>query len=283
MTFDFHTHIFPEKIRKNREEFYKKDPYFRLLYGPKKGKRLAKMIGASELIMAMDQAGIDKSVVCGFTWLDFKLCRESNDYLLDSMVRFPERLIGFVSIHLNDTEKSILEIERCVGSGMRGVGELTPEVQRVQLNDQGRIGPIMEVIKKLGVPFLIHANETVGHNYPGKGKTELRQFYDFITSYPEVKFVLAHWGGGLFFYELMPEVAKALKNVFYDTAASPFIYYPKVYPVALQIVGPDKILFATDFPLAGHKRYINEIESADLSEKDKKKIYGDNARKILNL
>jgi hypothetical protein len=283
MIIDFHTHIFPKFVRKNREEFCKKDPYFRLLYKSKKGKCLPKMVGASELVSAMDQAGVEKSVVCGFTWSDYKLCQESNDYLLESINRFPERLIGFAAVHLKDTEKSISEIERCVKRGMKGVGELTPEAQRVSLDDQESIKPIMELIKKLKATLLIHTNETVGHSYPGKGKTDLRKFYDFIVAYPEVTIVLAHWGGGLFFYELMPEVAKVVKHVYYDTAASPFIYLPKIYSIALQIIGSDKILFATDFPLIDQKRYINEIESMGISKEDRKKIYGGNAKKLLNL
>ncbi len=72
---------------------------------------------------------------------------------------------------------------------------------------------------------------------PGKGRTPLDRFYELILSFPKLTILLAHWGGGLPFYELMPEVAKAMANVYYDTAASPFLYSTKIYATVSEIVG----------------------------------------------
>ena len=60
-----------------------------------------------------------------------------------------------------------------------------------------------------------------------------------------VRLVLAHWGGGLPFYALMPEVAESLSDVYFDTAASPFLYDAKVFETAASIVGPGHIMAAT--------------------------------------
>ena len=85
------------------------------------------------------------------------------------------------------------------------------------------------------------------------------------------------------FYELMPEVAKATSRVYYDTAASLFLYTSKVYSIAVQIIGADKILFGTDYPLIDPKRYFKQIEGSGLSGEDKGKIYGANAKRLLRL
>ena len=45
------------------------------------------------------------------------------------------------------------------------------------------------------------------------------------------------------------EVKGVLQNVWFDTAASPFLYQPEMYRVAGEAVGFDKILFGSDFPL----------------------------------
>jgi hypothetical protein len=62
MIIDFHTHIFPEEIRKNREKYFFSEPAFKLLYGSPKDR----IAGAQDIVAAMDSEGIDKSVVMGF-------------------------------------------------------------------------------------------------------------------------------------------------------------------------------------------------------------------------
>ena len=44
-------------------------------------------------------------------------------------------------------------------------------------------------------------------------------------------------GGGLFLYELMPEVRASLTYAFYDTAAVPLLYDPFIYRAAVSVVG----------------------------------------------
>jgi predicted TIM-barrel fold metal-dependent hydrolase len=138
-------------------------------------------------------------------------------------------------------------------------------------------------MEKQRIPILLHTNEHLGHSYPGKGTTPLEVFYQFALTFPSLPILLAHWGGGLPFYELMPEVAKAMANVYYDTAASPFLYSKKIYGVAKEIVGVEKILFGSDFPLVRPRRYFQELEESGLSVEDQQKILGLNLAQLLNL
>jgi len=85
------------------------------------------------------------------------------------------------------------------------------------------------------------------------------------------------------FYALMPEVKQAMSNVFFDTAASPFLYSPEVYNQVIQLVGAEKILFGSDYPLLTQTRLLQEINSADLPEEAKNLILADNARRLLNI
>jgi hypothetical protein len=123
----------------------------------------------------------------------------------------------------------------------------------------------------------------VGHDYPGKGAITPDVLYPFITSFPDLTIVCAHWGGGLPFYALMPEVKKAMSNVFFDTAASPFLYSPQVYTQVIQLVGTDKILFGSDYPLLAQGRLLGEIRSLDLPEETKNLILSGNAQRLLGI
>ena len=106
----------------------------------------------------------------------------------------------------------------------------------------------------------IHASEPVGHQYFGKGNITPELIYPFIQSFPDLKLVCAHWGGGLPFYALMPEVAQAFNNTFFDTAATPFLYRPQIFKQVADIVGSEKILFGSDYPLLSPKRIMDQLE-----------------------
>ncbi len=277
MIIDCHTHIFPEEIRKGREIFCKKDEGFSSIYNQPK----ARMIGAEDLIAAMDESGIDRSVICGFPWSQPDLCSLHNRYLLEAVTRYPNRLIAFVILLFSDPDWSQRELDQAMKKGAKGVGEIAFYREEMNSQDIRSVKPVLSRMEKQGIPLLLHTNETIGHAYPGKGRTPLERFYELILSFPKLPIILGHWGGGLPFYELMPEVAKGMANVYYDTAASPFIYSKKIYAIASQIVGVEKIFFGTDFPLIPAKRYFKELKESSLSKQEQEKILGLNFSKVI--
>jgi len=279
MIIDFHTHVFPPRVKQKRSQYIERDPCFALLYD----KKEAKIATAEELIESMDRADIDASVIVNLGWMTHELCVETNDYILESTARYPKRLIGFCTVQPQSLDAAIAEIERCARGGARGIGEMRPDIQLLDLEDESIITPFMEAIKQHRLILLTHTSEPVGHDYPGKGIITPDVLYPFITHHPEVTIVCAHWGGGLPFYALMPEVPKALQNVYFDTAASPFLYQPQIYALASQLVGADKILFGSDYPLLPQTRLLQEINATTLTDDEKSLIAGENARKLLEL
>lgn len=277
MIIDCHTHIFPEEIRKDRDTFCKKDEGFAFIYGDPK----AKIAGVEDLIASMDESGVDRSVICGFPWSLPDLCSFQNEYLMESASRYPNRLIVFVSLLFSNPDWSEKELARAVKGGALGVGEIAFYRDEMTSQEIQSMKPILTQMERHCIPLLFHTNETIGHSYPGKGRTPLERFYEMILSFPSLPIVLAHWGGGLPFYELMPEVAKAMANVYYDTAASPFLYSKKIYAITREIVGVEKIFFGTDFPLISPKRYYQELEGSGLSKQDREKILGLNFSRLI--
>jgi len=279
MIIDFHTHIFPPQIKRNRSKYIDSDSCFAILYSQKE----AKLATADELIASMDEADIDISVILNIGWTTHELCVETNDYILESIARYPNRLIGFCAVQPRSIEAAIAEVERCAEAGMKGIGELRPDIQLFDLNDAEMLEPLIEVISKHELIMLTHASEPVGHQYPGKGSITPDVLYPLITSFPNLTIVCAHWGGGLPFYALMPEVKKAMNNVFFDTAASPFLYSPQIYNQVIKIAGDDKILFGSDFPLLAQSRLVREINSLELPAETKNLILSGNAQRLLHI
>jgi predicted TIM-barrel fold metal-dependent hydrolase len=255
----------------------KRDACFSLLYSQPK----ARMATAEELIASMDEAGIDLSVVLNIGWVSHELCVRTNDYILDSVSRYPGRLVGFCAIQPRAADAAITEIERCAGAGARGIGELRSDVQAFDLTDKRTMKPLVDAALKHDLILLTHSSEPVGHEYSGKGRITPDILYSFITAFPSLKIVCAHWGGGLPFYAMMPEVAKALANVLFDTAATVFLYKPEIFEQVSRIIGSDRVLFGTDYPLMHQNRVLSQVQSARLPAGDKARILGDNARKML--
>ena len=277
MIIDFHTHIFPPWLRDRRDEYAKSDLCFSMLYSQPK----ARMATAEELITAMDETGVDRSVILNLGWVSHELCVKTNDYILESVSRYPRRLIGFCAIQPGAGGAAIAEIDRCAEAGARGIGELRSDVQGFDMTDGETMSLVAEAALKHDLILLTHSSEPVGHEYSGKGSITPDILYAFVTAFPNLKIVCAHWGGGLPFYALMPEVANALGNVFFDSAATVFLYKPDIFERASAIVGSNRILFGTDYPLVGQRRVIEQIRSSLLSEEDKFRILGSNAQRLL--
>lgn len=277
MVIDFHTHIFPPEVSARREDFFDHEPAFKLLYSVT-GSRLS---SAEELIENMDKEGVDRSVVFGFPWHSQDYFRRNNDYIMDAVERYKDRLIGFCSL-FPMAEGAEEELERCLKSGLSGIGELAFYTSTIVDDTLKAFTPVAEIARRFDVPVLLHTNEPVGHYYPGKTKMTLKEMSDFLRYFPDNKIVLAHWGGGLLFYYLMKrDMKELLKHTWFDTAASPNLYDTDIYSVASKIVGPDRILFGSDFPLLSPGRYFKEMEEAGLPRDAIGKICGENAALLL--
>lgn len=276
MIVDAHTHIFPPAICAGRQPYCARDDWFNQLYADPR----ARMATVEDLLAVMDNDGVDRAVACGFAWSDPGLCREHNDYLLDCAARYPDRIIGLAVVQPRAGRAAAQELRRCLEGGLRGLGELFPDGQGFSLEETDLLAPLAEVLQEFSRPLLTHTSEPVGHAYHGKGATLPRHVVTLAQRFPGLRIVCGHWGGGLPFYELMPEVAEALRNVCYDIAASPYLYRWRIVPLAVQMVGAHKILFGSDYPLIRPRNYIAHLRELPLSEQDRAAILGGNAARL---
>ncbi len=279
MFIDFHTHIFPPYIRDHRERYCARDPWFNELYSNPQ----ASMASAEDLIAEMDASGVDISVAFSFGWTDIGLIEETNSYVIDSMRHYPNRIYGMAVLQPTIGIQAVRELERCARAGMIGLGELMPHGQGYKLSDITLLMPVMEVVREHQLLVLSHCSEPVGHPYPGKGNVSLQDIVTFLTAFPDVRFVAAHWGGGLPFYALMPEIQLITANVWYDTAATVYLYRQDIFPIAANLVGADRILFASDYGLLRQRRIIDHIAQSGLDDQAVKMVLGGNAQRLLGL
>ena len=256
MIVDAHTHVFSDAVLQRRAEFAERDRWFAHLHPPG-SKRLA---SPGRLVATMDGAGVDVAVALSFGWADQGLCVEQNDCVLAAARRFPGRVVPFCTVQPLAGAAALAELERVARLGCRGVGELFPDGQGFALDDVQVVGPLLEACAALNLALLVHASEPVGRVYPGKGQTTpdrllaLAQLAGEVA--PRTPLIFAHLGGGLPFYELMPDVRALTTNVYYDTAATAYLYDPPALAHAAQCA-PDRLLFGSDYPVIGMQRMLD--------------------------
>lgn len=287
MRIDAHVHYMPPTI--DPAQLAGREPYWGLLLGPKSVQGWA---SAEQMIAAMDRAGLARVALVGEYFRRHEACVERNNRAMELARRWPNRIIPLAVIQPNAGPLALAELRRCLDAGFAGVGELNPYAQGFSLSDTHFLR-LAEACIRHNIPLNLHVNEAVGPYYPGKSTTPLRHYYRLAQTLPELKLILAHWGGGLLFYELMPKVGRVLKNVWYDTAASPLLYpTAKIFATALHCVDSGKILYGSDYPLRLYPRrqtapdfspFIEEIEQLKLPPDAADNIMGLNAARLFGL
>ena len=274
MIIDSHVHIFPEKIKQDRSNYFNNEPEFKLLYDSPK----ARICTIDDLIASMNTFQVDMSIICGFPWRTPELTKQNNDIVIEAVRKYPNRIKGLACFDAA-WDGAADETRRGIDAGLCGAGELAFYLSGIDTTALTALDPVMAVLRDMGnLPCMIHTNEPVGHYYPGKTPITLEQIYTLAKAFPDNKIILAHWGGGILFYNIMKKETKTvLKNIWYDTAASPFLYDSQIYDIAVDAGVADKVLFGTDFPLLAPDRYFKDIDNSNITPLQKEQILGKNA------
>lgn len=259
LVIDAHVHAFPDEIIASRTTLVERDRWFAHLYV----NPAARLSNADDLLASMAVAGVDHAVMCGFPWSDPGLCRTNNDWMATVSDAGGGRL-SWLGIVVPQHPSAADEAERCFALGAVGIGELNADGQGFDLTSTGQLRPLVNTCVAAERPVLLHATEPVGREYPGKGTATPNRLLRFLANHPGLDVILAHWGGGLPFYELMPEVTALCRRVRYDTAASPYLYRHDILRVVTNLVGADRILWGSDFPVLGQQRFLRRTLQTDL-------------------
>ncbi len=276
---DAHTHVFWPEVCAKRTAFCNRDRWFGYLYANEK----AGLVTIDDLIASMDDAGIGGAILCGFPWTDPGLCRDHNAYMSESQKRFPDRIrwLAAIAPHGEDSVGIERDLADAVELGAIGCGELNADAQGFDFASPSWINDVAEVCKAWNLPIMFHVSEPVGHPYPGKGTVWPQKLVPFLERHRDLHVIAAHWGGGLPFYELMPEIRSATINTVYDSAASTYLYDFNVFRTVLDLVGHDRVLFGSDYPVLRQKRFLERVEAIPWrSDEERLAVLGANARRL---
>jgi hypothetical protein len=254
------------------------------------GERLKVVVGvtvqqhAANWLAAFDQAGVAGGV--------FIAVGEGNDEMAEFVARNPQRLHGLGSLVDPRHPDAAKTVRTFGGRGFCGL-KLYPPTQRFLPNERA-FYPIYEACAEQGLPIVFHFGITVGAFYDLSYASPL-PLSAVIKEFPEVTFVIAHFGAGFLRETLF--LAYHTDNVCVDTSGTNNWrqYYPgepsleQVFRDALRAFGPERVLFGTDSSVWGGYRHhilkeqIEVLDRLELSAGDRALILGGNARRVFRL
>ena len=258
MIIDSHTHIYPDKIAGHAVESI----------GAFYGIPMAMDGTVDGLLRLMDDAGVDKALVCSAA-VDAAHVRNVNEFIISTVHRHSDRLIGFGTLHA-DTEDPEAEVRFIMEHGLRGV-KLHPDMQLFAL-DEKRTQGIYRACEGI-CPILIHTGDKRYH-YSNPSMIPA-----IVHDYPDLTLICAHMGG----YSEWDDPAVPLqgKNVYVDCSSSFFAMSREEILHLFALYGEDRILFGSDYPMWNMKDELEKLNSLGLSSTAKEKILSGNLLRIL--
>ncbi|MDE5764644.1 MAG: amidohydrolase family protein [Ruminococcus sp.] len=180
------------------------------------------------------------------------------------------------SVH-PDAEDAVAEVERISRLGLYGI-KFHSEYQNFR-PDEERMMPIYRKASELGLIVVFHG----GWDPFGKGEILAvpRSFANIAEKFPDLKIVVAHLGGMKLFDEVEDCIAGKFGNIYLDTGILADFIEPEQLIRIIQKHGAEKILFGSDAPWDNPLKEIQMINNLPLTDDERRKIFYQNAEKLL--
>ncbi len=265
----------------------------------------------------MDALGHQVDVVCSIgpfsvAFSDMELA-EGRDFALmwneemaGAQRKHAGRLWASAAVPLQDTRTAIEVLDHAVtklgliGANLPGSIGSDPRI------DHERLEPFYARVAELGVPLFLHPTDAVFQDllagYGGALHLSLGRVIEvsvaasrlvlsgLMERHPGLKIVLSHTGGALPYQSgrmdkntkgagLPRPASDYLKRMYTDTVSP----HSAGIKFAIEYYGIDNVMYGTDYPCWDPATCLRLIEEIGLTEADKRKLFHDNARRILGL
>ena len=221
-----------------------------------------------------------------------------NDHLAELMRKTDGALIGLAGVPLADMDLACAEVIRIRRDlGLPGI--ILPSNYFNTLSDMEEMRPLLEAANEFGCHIMLHPGLKVGEEPPARPTDHMQYrlsaldlqnsaaqvaltviLSDMLDVYPRVTFQVVNLGGTLpFIFERIESIARhrnpdepfpteRLRRLWYDCAS----LGPRALEAAVKLLGADRIMLGSDYPIFKDDPYSHALEPADLSAEDKAQV-----------
>lgn len=229
-----------------------------------------------------------------------------NEIMAEAQLRHPGRFVSSAAIPLVDADVAIEVLNHAVlDLGLMGAN-LPGSVGQDARIDASRLDPFYARVEELGVPLFLHPTDAIFidilDGYNGALHLSLGRvievssaamrlvFSGLMDRYPRLKLVLSHTGGALPYQSgrmdknggaaRLPQAPSVyLRRMFTDTVSP----HSMGIKFAIEYYGVDNVMYGTDYPCWDPATALRLIDEIPLSDSDRRKLFHDNAVRILGL
>lgn len=234
-----------------------------------------------QLLSEMERAEVEKAVVMltpeklysekgEIVYTNPTELKEKNEELCE-MAKSSNKLIPFAWLN-NKVQNAENLLEELVQNGFKGL-KLHPVLDNYNL---GEAYELIEKASELGIPVMVHSG------WHPLGKVE--HVSVLAKLFPKTKFIIAHMKEEFGVNPRFSHIREAEKheNIYLECS---YVPHPRRLEDAVKILGSERILFGSDFPLGGGRIDwdLTKVTYANIKEQDKINILYENAAKLLGL
>jgi predicted TIM-barrel fold metal-dependent hydrolase len=216
---------------------------------------------------------------------------EQHAYVLESVEKYPDRLIGGIVMHARLWNEEVkAKVRWLVQETNFRMIYIHPSLHKywlpIQTPSEGEgskqmLYPIFETARELGIPILIHT---------GEQPYAVPATVDFVVGeFADVKMIIAHLGtqGEMFTAESLL-VAERHQNVYLETSFA----MPHMLIEAVHTIGPERVIFGSNCPPLEPTQQLLNVEEALILDppigmgatiEDTRRIMGGNLANLLGL
>lgn len=238
-------------------------------------------------IRQLKEAGITYSAVHNMDEENATGFALPNDYVADTLKKYPGQFIGFSGFNPHKGKRSLDEVERALTKlGLQAV-VFRPYMHRLFADDR-KYYPLYALCESMDVPIWIHTSVnwmtglSIYYGHP-------RYLEQVLIDFPKLKIIAGHGG-----WPWVPDLVLMLwkyENLYTDTSAHrpKYIAAPNTgWEMLMRFANStiqDKIVFGSDWlsiatPI---KDILREVEEWPLKDSVKEKLFWKNASRVFNL
>lgn len=223
--------------------------------------------------VSMNESGVVKSACMPIppyvTFEDLRKAQQKDD-----------RIIPFTGIDYTKTYDMEAALKKDVEQGAKGL-KLHPIIQNIALDTEKTFQAI-EAFAPFQLPVLFHCGISSYYLGDEQRKKENAGFgailyaRELVAAFPDVTFIAGH--AGLFQYREVMDLLGGFKNVMVDTS----VQSPGHVRKLINVFGPERVMYASDWPYGNQKSAVKIIKKACGSNKSlERRIFYENAASLL--
>jgi aminocarboxymuconate-semialdehyde decarboxylase len=318
MVIDVHAHVIPERFPVSpgwpRMEPVESGDARMLDFGPFQFRAAATFYDAERRLEAMATDGVDAETLSPFPPLlnytldphsGRDLCRFINGSIADLCAAEPGRFFGLGTVPLQDPDIAAAELPAIVHSGLHGI-EIASSINGTPLGDEKFLGFFQEA-ERLDVPVFVHGFPIADDRLPASavgsfgvaGEIALAAVSIVMggtaEKCPDLRLAFSHGAGGFplmltraehFWHHILggPDRAsqpptEIARRFYYEC----HVFDPRALRFLVEMLGPSRLMFGTDFPAMPREHALATLGAADLPSEVRRGIAADNVRRFLRV